>query len=754
VPSDDINQPDPSKDVIQDLRREELRLRAAGRAALGVTGDETRVPMREAIRQSGVGWYPLGALSVMSIVQAFGPLAFALQAPDIAQALGISISVIATINLLSVLASTLATLPAAALVQNHPRRAFLSVSTAFVGAVFVAATGFVINQWGLAVVLLVSGVLTGSVAVLHQPLLIDSYPTSVRVRTLSFYNGAARISIVLGPLMVAVCTGVLGLTWRGVFVVSGALCFVGILFCLRLRDPGFGKFDVAKVQELVRDARRAAGTTPTAGPVPVNGQAATEAEPALKTDLHFFEIYRRLMLIPTVRRVLTLGALFGAFLFPFQIYIQFFFQQRWGMDTAQRSLLFASLPFFTIPALIWIGRRGETIFRSDPARLIRLMSFMVVGTVTSVVLAVLTPVFGLMVVFFGLAFMGFTAFAPALAIVMFSVVHPNTRPHLSALNGIYSALVGGAGGILLLQGIDSRFGISAALISMCVPGLIVAVLVRGAAKTVNDDLDRLVDDVVEEEELRTMRSRGEHLPLLACRHVNFAYGQIQVLFDVTFTVDAGEAVALLGTNGAGKSTLLRVISGLGIPFGGSVYFRGADITYLDAERRTPLGITTVLGGRAVFSSMTVLDNLRVYGHIHGRNRKQIEAGIETVFNTFPVLAMRRNISAALLSGGEQQMLALGQAYMVGPRLLLIDELSLGLAPVVVANLLQMVQRINAAGCAIVLVEQSVNIALSVVHHAYFMEKGEIRFDGDSSELLGRTDLLRSVFLQGATQALH
>lgn len=732
-------------DLIQELRQEEDRLRAAGRAALGVTGDDERIPMREALRRSGASWYPLSAISIMSIVQAFGPLAFALQSPDIAQALGISVSVIATINLLSVLASTLATLPVAAMVQNRPRRALLSISTALVGAVFVAATGYVINEWGLALVLIMSGVLTGAVAVLHQPLIMDSYPPSVRVRALSFYNGAARVSIVLGPLMVAVCTGLLDLTWRGVFLVSGGLCLVGTLFCLKLRDPGFGRYDVSKVQELVHGADPEAVVEP---------QRADDDAPPLKVDLHFFEIYRRLMLIPTVRRVLTLGALFGAFLFPFQIYIQFFFQERWGMDTTQRSLLFAALPFFTIPALIWFGRRGEAMFRSDPARLIRVMSATVVLTVVSVVAAVLVPVFGLMVVFFGVAFMGFTVFAPALAIVMFSVVHPNVRPHLSALNGIWMSLVGGAGGILLLQGIDSRFGITAALISMCVPGLLVALLVRGAAQTINADLNRLVDDVVEEEELRSMRRRGERLPMLACRHVDFSYGPLQVLFDVTFTVDAGEAVALLGTNGAGKSTLLRVVSGLGIPFAGSVHFRGADVTYLDAERRTRLGITTVLGGRAIFPSLSVVDNLRVYGFTHGRNRKKVDAGIDTVFDSFPQLALRRNDSASLLSGGMQQMLALGQAYMVGPQLLLIDELSLGLAPVVVSSLLQMVQRINAEGCAIVLVEQSVNIALSVVDHAYFMEKGEIRFDGRSRDLLGRSDLLRSVFLHGATEALR
>ncbi len=149
--------------------------------------------------------------------------------------------------------------------------------------------------------------------------------------------------------------------------------------------------------------------------------------------------------------------------------------------------------------------------------------------------------------------------------------------------------------------------------------------------------------------------------------------------------------------------------------------------------------------------MTVLDNMRVYGFSHGSHRAEVERGIEESFAAFPRLAERRDQLAATLSGGEQQMLALSKAFIVRPRLLLIDELSLGLAPKVVGELLEMVRRINATGTAVVLVEQSVNIALSVVDHAYFMEKGEIRFDGRAADLLGRDDLLRSVFLEGASK---
>ena len=145
--------------------------------------------------------------------------------------------------------------------------------------------------------------------------------------------------------------------------------------------------------------------------------------------------------------------------------------------------------------------------------------------------------------------------------------------------------------------------------------------------------------------------------------------------------------------------------------------------------------------------------MKLFAFTHGRDKQAVERGIDATLEAFPRLAERRNVPAGTLSGGEQQMLGLGKAFILRPQLLLIDELSLGLAPKIVAELLEMVRRINTAGTAVVLVEQSVNVALSLVDHAYFMEKGEIRFDGKASDLLKRTDLLRSVFLKGAAAGL-
>jgi ABC-type branched-subunit amino acid transport system ATPase component len=243
------------------------------------------------------------------------------------------------------------------------------------------------------------------------------------------------------------------------------------------------------------------------------------------------------------------------------------------------------------------------------------------------------------------------------------------------------------------------------------------------------------------------RKKAAAPPLLEVREVDFGYGKLQVLHGVDLTVGEGELVALLGVNGAGKSTLLRAISGLGTPTAGTIRFAGEDITYLDAERRVRLGISQVPGGRAVFGNLTVADNLRSYAY--SLDRKQVDAAMDRALATFPRLEERRNQAAGTLSGGEQQMLALAKASMLRPRLLLIDELSLGLAPIIVGQLLDMVRQINADGTAVVLVEQSVNIALNLAQHAYFMERGAVKFDGRSKDLLARDDLLRAVFLEGA-----
>jgi ABC-type branched-subunit amino acid transport system ATPase component len=239
-------------------------------------------------------------------------------------------------------------------------------------------------------------------------------------------------------------------------------------------------------------------------------------------------------------------------------------------------------------------------------------------------------------------------------------------------------------------------------------------------------------------------------PLLVCRGVHVAYDKVRVLFGVDMEIRPGEIVALLGTNGAGKSTLLKAISGLVDPIEGSIVFDGQDITHTDPVERARLGIVQVPGGRAVFPTLTVAEHFKTAAWLFAKNdAAEVHARTQRVLELFPRLKDRWHQMAGNLSGGEQQQLGLGMAFVAKPRLLIIDELSLGLAPAVVEQLLEIVRAIHAEGCPVILVEQSVNVALTIAQRAYFMEKGEVRFEGAAAELLARGDLLRSVFLQGA-----
>jgi branched-chain amino acid transport system ATP-binding protein len=237
--------------------------------------------------------------------------------------------------------------------------------------------------------------------------------------------------------------------------------------------------------------------------------------------------------------------------------------------------------------------------------------------------------------------------------------------------------------------------------------------------------------------------------LLDVRDLHASYGAVEVLRGVDLRVRAGEIVALLGTNGAGKSTILRCISGLMHADAGSIDFAGNELTGLSTEETVRLGITQVPGGRGLLPNLSVEENLRMGAYPVRGDKAKVKAGYERVYETFPRLGERKKQLAGLMSGGEQQMLAIGRALMLQPKLMMIDELSLGLAPIVVQHLVEVVKDINASGVAMILVEQSANLALAITDHAYFIEKGRIRFDGSSRELLERDDLLRSVFLAAA-----
>lgn len=222
--------------------------------------------------------------------------------------------------------------------------------------------------------------------------------------------------------------------------------------------------------------------------------------------------------------------------------------------------------------------------------------------------------------------------------------------------------------------------------------------------------------------------------MLELRDIHTYYGNIRAVRGISITVNKGEMVCLIGANGAGKSTTLMTTSGIHTPVEGSIYFEAQDITSTSAEDRVALGISQVPEGRLIFPDMTVLENLEL-GAYSRSDKPGIREDLSKIFQFFPVLEERQKQRGGSLSGGEQQMLAIGRALMSHPRLLLLDEPSLGLAPLIVKQIFEIIEQINADGTTILLVEQNAQIALQVTDRGYVMETGEITIEGTSADLL-------------------
>mgnify|MGYP001806302088 CR=1 FL=1 len=229
---------------------------------------------------------------------------------------------------------------------------------------------------------------------------------------------------------------------------------------------------------------------------------------------------------------------------------------------------------------------------------------------------------------------------------------------------------------------------------------------------------------------------------LEIRNLKVNYGAIEALKGIDLTVKEGSVVALLGANGAGKTTTLRTISGLIKPTGGSIQFLGKEISHLEAEKIATIGIAQSPEGRQVFRDLTVEENLKV-GAFTVKSRKEVKANFQKVYGYFPVLKERKNQVASTLSGGEQQMLAIGRALMSSPKILLLDEPSLGLAPLIVRDILKIVTEIRDAGTTVIIVEQNAAQTLKIADYAYVLELGVIRTHGPAQELLHDPKLIEA-----------
>jgi branched-chain amino acid transport system ATP-binding protein len=352
------------------------------------------------------------------------------------------------------------------------------------------------------------------------------------------------------------------------------------------------------------------------------------------------------------------------------------------------------------------------------------------------------------------------SYSPTMSIEVFS----------HATIGGLSSLWGAATGVFGLRSIQAELGQELKLLLNGVGLLVVLYFMPGGFIAIGGWLrDKVVGPIARRRGIAFGSSvwEGEDLPeaaeptsasavgagqpgiaALSARNIEVSYGQLQVLFGVDFDVRPGEIVALLGTNGAGKSTLLKALCGL-VSSSGEIRFESGEVVHPKPERVVASGVALMSGGKSTFPTLTVAEHLRLATWTFHRDANRVREDLERVNTLFPILHARLDQRAGDLSGGEQQQLALAQTLMLRPKVLLIDELSLGLAPSVVGQLLKVVRDLNAEGVTVVVVEQSVNVALTLAERAVFMEKGTVRFEGPTRELLDRPDILRAVFLQGA-----
>ena len=648
------------------------------------------------------------AVGALSFAVAGLPIVLILLAPEMAHTVGFSTSLVIAFVMLFQAVAALAAIPLVEDAVRHHRRGLLAVLGAAVCSLVVLGASLATASWQLAIACAAAGALSSTSLAYHAPLAAGTHPDEWlrRLAVLQVFRALARVA---PSVLVAAVIIQAGLTWRAALLAAGLLGLLGAVGGSYLREPE----------------------------VPAGGAGRI-------TRLGFAEGTARLMAIAPVKRTLGAFIAIGLLTGTVQVYMLGELIDRWQLGLGTRSLALAGIEAAGVVGVVVVTRSAADA-AARVGRAVRLL----LAVAAALALGALAPVPAVAVIAWALAAAAAAPLFPLITAATFEHAPAELRTNLAALQGIAMTAGGGVAGIVVIAGIAGQYGAVAGTILVALAALVAARRLQGVAPAFAAAEEPAGSTAIAAAIRLPVAAGDGHTPMLVCRNVDFAYGQVQVLFGVDFSVDEGEMVALLGTNGAGKSTLLKAISGVGLPSGGGIAFDGEDVTFMNSRRRVQRGISQMPGGRAVFGSLSVAENLRLFGYTLGGNRREVDRGIEESFAMFPRLAERRNQKASTLSGGEQQMLGLSQVLILRPRLVCIDELSLGLAPKVVGQLMSMVRTINQRGTAVVLVEQSVNIALRLVQHAYFMERGEVRFDGRARDLIERPDLLRSVFLQGA-----
>ncbi len=670
----------------------------------------------------GKAVYPLVVLFGLNAVDELDREAFTILIPNIRDHFELSIQGVLLLSSLVALAVLFLEVPLSHLADRW-NRIKISVAGAAAWGGFSVFTGLAPNVGLLGVARTGAGLGRAVNGSTHNSLLADWYPPTVRPAVYGVHRAANSVGQFIGPLAAGAIAYFLG--WRAPFILLAIPTFVFVLLALRLREPVRGG------QE-----RRAVGAD--------DETVDTEEQPAT-----FSEAVRVLWGVRAMRRVWVSLPVVAIAIVGLSPMIQLFYEQEFGLNEVQRGFISAlAEPAQIVGYLVGIPI-ATRLMRRNPALLAYFTGILTALSAGSLLLLIaarnLVLAIGSQIVLAGVR----SSLAPAIAAVTSLVVPPRVRSLGFSVGNFF--IIPALAAAPIVGGFADSWGLRPAMLLLIPVQLLGAYMIATSGKFIVGDIDRATKGTVAMAEVRRARLSGDP-KLLVVRGLDVSYGQTQVLFDVDFEVRDGEIVALLGTNGAGKSTLLKAISGLVVRDRGVVIFDGRDVTATDSVQGARLGITQVPGERGIFPSLSVAEHLRLAAWTERRDPEHVKRATETVLGYFPVLRRRWELPAGSLSGGEQQMLSLAQAFIARPKLLLIDELSLGLAPTVVEQLLEILPAIHANGTAIVLVEQSVHAALRLAHRAVFMEKGEIRFDGSTADLLERQDLLRSMFLEGAARA--
>ncbi len=680
--------------------------------------------------QSGIrGWFdrlteggPIFALLILfglNLVPQLDSSAFGILIPNIRDSFHMNNSEVLSLVAVAGLVGLSMQVPIAQWADRTNRTRLMLLGAA-ICAGFVFGTGLAVTVWLLVIMRSGTGLGMATIGPTHNSLIADYYPINARPKIYSFHYAGIVVGAILGPIIAGYVAKAFG--WRLPFILFAFPAVILILLGLRLKEP------IRGIQE-----RRAMGVTDA---------LETEEPPP-----SFAEGWRMTWKIESLRRIFYAMPFLAASLIGFSSLAAILYQRKFGLDVVQRGWVATAAEPAQILGLIIGARVGSRLIKKDPGLIIRFLAFVAAFCAALLAVFALVPVLWVTIVANILIAASLAAIGSGIYSSLSLAIPARSRSLGFSMGALW--VIPGLLVLPLIGSISDSWGIQIGMLVMVPVFLIGGLILSSAGNVIDRDISQVRTMAAARSEVLLARRNGE-VKLLLVRGLCVAYGNVQILFDVDLEIGEGEIVALLGTNGAGKSTLLRSICGVVEADKGAVIFDGVDVTHAPPYEIAAKGITQVPGGQGVFPSLTVAENLRVAGWLDRRNAVLGKERLSEVIEMFPALVARMHDPAADLSGGQQQMLALSMAFLARPKLLMIDELSLGLAPVVVEQLLPIIEAIRAQGTTIILVEQSVNLALTIAGTAYFMEKGEIKFHGPTAELLERPDILRSVFLEGAS----